>query len=90
MDARYDVLPIDNREMEWVDAKDGLTPKGRRAVEGGYERDGKPLFHALVPIRHDGTVLQVPGKTGEHLHGANAAFGGREIVQDRYRILVWR
>ena len=38
--VRFDVLPL-TPAMEWVPARDGKLPKGRRPVEGGYERDGK-------------------------------------------------
>lgn len=34
--GRYDILPI-TREMEWVAARDGVIPKGRRPVEGVCE-----------------------------------------------------
>lgn len=88
--ARYDILPI-TKEMEWVQARDGQLPKGRRAVEGGYESDGKQLYHALVTVQHGQQALRVPGKTGEHLHGANCAFGGAEHhARDGYEVLVWR
>jgi hypothetical protein len=50
-------------EMEWVPTRDGEIPPGRRPVEGGYEANGKKLYHALGDI--DG--VDVPGKTGIHL-----------------------
>lgn len=85
--GRYDLLPFVPQQMEWVRTSHGRIPNGRRAIEGGYEEHGGKLYHAL------GTVagLKVPGKTGEHLDGANLSFGGEEhVVHDNYEILCWR
>ncbi len=49
--------------MEFVRTSQGRVPAGRRPVEGGYEEDGTPLYHAVGVI--DG--VKVPGKTGAHL-----------------------
>ncbi|KIJ37610.1 hypothetical protein M422DRAFT_177869 [Sphaerobolus stellatus SS14] len=81
--GRYDLLPIDENWMEWVQTGHGRIPPGRRPVEGGYEENGERLFHALANI--DGNW--VPGKTGEHLTGANIPFGGERVVQSDYLIL---
>jgi len=83
--GRYDLLPI-SPEMEWVPTREGKIPSGRRPVEGGYESNGVKLFHALGSM--DG--VNVPGKTGEHLGGANIPFGGYEQVVREYKILCWR
>ncbi|ORY55161.1 hypothetical protein BCR35DRAFT_322725 [Leucosporidium creatinivorum] len=84
--GRYDILPI-TEAMEWVPTSRGQIPKGRRPVEGGFEETGAHLFHALVHI--DG--VHVPAKTGEHLGGANAPWGGAEVVHtENYEILCWR
>ena len=60
--GRYDLLPI-TQDMEWVPAKNGQTPPGRRPVEGGYESNASKLYHALGSIQG----VHVPGKAGEHL-----------------------
>ena len=60
--GRYDLLPI-TADMEWVKTSGGKVPYGRRAVEGGYEEDGKKLYHAMILIEG----VRVPGKAGEHL-----------------------
>jgi len=86
--GRYDVLIV-TPQMEWVPAKDGKMPKGRRAVEGGFEADGRHLFHARARVNKHPN-LWVPGKTGEHLRGANVPFGGREHVVKEYEVLCWR
>lgn len=52
----------------------GRVPRGRRPIEGGYEQNGAQLYHAYGTIE----CVDVPGKTDEHLGGANVAFGGRE------------
>jgi hypothetical protein len=72
--------------MEWVPTRDGQIPPGRRPVEGGYESNGVKLYHAFGGI--DG--VRVPGKTGEHLGGANIPFGGYEHILHHYDILCWR
>jgi len=61
--GRYDLLPIDENLMEWVETRNGEIPLGRRPVEGGYEEDGARLFHAIAFFEG----VWVPGKTGHHL-----------------------
>lgn len=84
--GRYDLLPFVPEQMEWVHTSYGQIPYARRPVEGGYEENGGKLYHALANV--DG--LRVPGKTGEHLRGANVSFGGQEFVYQEYEILCWR
>ncbi|GAA5882151.1 hypothetical protein JCM3774_002943 [Rhodotorula dairenensis] len=85
-EGRYDILPITS-DMEWVPAGYGELPKGRRPVEGGFESNGGHLYHALATI--DG--VQVPGKTGTHLHGANFPWSGVEMVYEcGYSVLCWK
>ena len=60
--GRYDLLPI-TPDMEWVPAKHGVTPKGRRPVDGGYEESGERLYHAAVVWEG----VSVPGKCAPHL-----------------------
>ncbi|GAA5831607.1 hypothetical protein JCM3766R1_004950 [Sporobolomyces carnicolor] len=84
--GRFDVLPI-TPEMEWVQGSYGQIPKGRRPVEGGFEENGSHLFHAVMSING----IQVPGKTGTHLHGANFPWnGGEQVEEGGYSILCWR
>jgi hypothetical protein len=85
--GRFDLLPIDTNTMEWLPTRDGVIPSGRRPVEGGYEEHGARLFHAYADV--DGNA--VPGKTGEHLGGANISYGGGEhSITHAYFILCWR
>lgn len=85
--GRYDVLPFDQAVMEWVPTAHGQIPHGRRPVEGGYEEGGGKLYHALAIVHG----VRVPGKTAEHLHGCNVAFGGSEhIIRENYEILCWK
>ncbi|KAI0034552.1 hypothetical protein K488DRAFT_45142 [Vararia minispora EC-137] len=82
--GRYDLLPFDPHTMEWVRTEHGRIPPGRRPIEGGYEEGGQKLYHAAASING----CMVPGKTGEHLHGANIPFGGGEhTVHENYDIL---
>ncbi|GAA5921806.1 hypothetical protein JCM1841_005549, partial [Sporobolomyces salmonicolor] len=53
----------------------------------GFEESGHHLFHALFTI--DG--VQVPGKAGEHLNGANFPWGGGERQEEGgYLLLCWK
>lgn len=79
-------MPITS-DMEWVITKGGELPRGRRPIEGGYEENGERLYHAAAIVDN----VEVPGKTGRHLGGANIAFGGAEhVVSHHYKILCWR
>lgn len=62
--GRYDLLPFVPEQMEWVYTSYGQIPYGRRPIEGGYEKNGGKLYHALADVNG----LRVPGKTGEHLY----------------------
>ncbi|KAH8092590.1 hypothetical protein BXZ70DRAFT_950585 [Cristinia sonorae] len=85
--GRYDLLPFDPATMEWVTTSKGKVPPGKRPIEGGYEDHTGKLYHALAKIQG----VKVPGKTGEHLGGANIPFGGGEhFVEKDYEILCWR
>ncbi|EIW83823.1 hypothetical protein CONPUDRAFT_99430 [Coniophora puteana RWD-64-598 SS2] len=84
--GRYDLLPYDPATMEWVPASLGRIPDGRRPVEGGYENNGARLYHACAVFQG----VRVPGKTGQHLSGANFAFGGEQVIERGYEILCWR
>ncbi|KAF9450356.1 hypothetical protein P691DRAFT_665543, partial [Macrolepiota fuliginosa MF-IS2] len=81
--GRYDLLPFVSDQMEWVHTSYGQIPPGRRPIEGGYEENGGKLYHALANVNG----VNVPGKTGDHLGGANVAFGGQELVFQEYQIL---
>jgi hypothetical protein len=85
--GRYDLLPFVPQLMEFVKTSHGLIPQGRRPVEGGYEENGTKLYHAVAMVKG----VRAPGKTGEHLGGANVGFGGGEhTITDNYEILCWR
>lgn len=57
---RYTILRI-IEGMEWVSASNGILPEGRNPVEGGYEVDGRKLYHAAdIGIRF-------AGRTASHL-----------------------
>jgi len=84
--GRYDLLPFNSEKMQLVPASGGRVPPGKRPVIGGYEEDGKELYHAVANVNG----VEVPGKTGEHLPGCNVAFGGLEHVVEEYKILCWR
>ncbi|KAI5122281.1 hypothetical protein M0805_002361 [Coniferiporia weirii] len=83
--GRYDLLPFTD-DMELIPASNGHIPPGRRPVEGGYEETGNKLYHAVATING----VRVPGKCGEHLSGANVAYGNAEIYARNYELLVWK
>ncbi|KAL8286982.1 hypothetical protein RQP46_003988 [Phenoliferia psychrophenolica] len=86
--GRFDFLKITD-DMEWVSAYDGRIPSGRRPVDGGCEENGDRLYHALIHMP-DHFNFHIPAKTGEHLRGAHAPFGGKELVlHNNYKILCW-
>jgi len=85
--GRFDLLPFRRDQMMWVRTSRGRIPTGTRPIEGGYEEDGKKLYHAVAVVNG----VKVPGKTGEHLVGARVPFGGIEYeIYDEYEILCWR
>jgi len=59
-DGLYDLLPFVPEHMEFVLTSGGHIPPGRRPVKGGFEHDGKELYHAVAVIKG----IKVPGKTG--------------------------
>ncbi|EJD41401.1 hypothetical protein AURDEDRAFT_186565 [Auricularia subglabra TFB-10046 SS5] len=85
-DQDYYLVPFDGARMEWAPASHGVTPAGKRLVEGGRESDGRPLYHAVGTV--DG--VRVLGKAGEHLYGASFPYGGAEVNCDYYEVLCWR
>lgn len=85
-DGRFDLLPITS-EMTWVAATKGELPEGHHPVQGGYEKSGQQLFHALARLKG----CWVPGKTGRHLGGANFPFDCTEVIlTEGYRVLCWK
>ncbi|KAF8149997.1 hypothetical protein B0H34DRAFT_802121 [Crassisporium funariophilum] len=85
--GRFDLLPFRPDQMEFVHTSYGRIPPGRTPIEGGYEENGAKLYHAVGLVNG----IRIPGKTGEHLGGANVPFGGAEYtLQDNYEILCWR
>ncbi|KZV73088.1 hypothetical protein PENSPDRAFT_575012 [Peniophora sp. CONT] len=80
----YEVLKVDEDTMEWVDAKNGRSPRGRAPVEGGYDREGRRLYYAVTTIRG----CKVPGETSEHDRGARFPWNGIEhSIECEYKIL---
>ncbi|KAF9525766.1 hypothetical protein CPB83DRAFT_858855 [Crepidotus variabilis] len=84
----FDVLPYSPERMEWVPTSQGKIPHGRQPISGGYDEEGRQLYHAGVP----GSGLKLLGYTGEHLGKAMMTnFGaGVRTVEENYEILCWR
>ncbi|KAJ2816538.1 hypothetical protein FBU31_006538, partial [Coemansia sp. 'formosensis'] len=72
-----------NRGIQWVSASDGFIPD--RAVQGGVEKDGAPLFVARA-IYKGGLH---PGKAGRHIENGGCAigFGHKEVNVREYQVL---
>ncbi|KAJ2487371.1 hypothetical protein IWW37_005267 [Coemansia sp. RSA 2050] len=72
-----------NRGLQWVSASDGFIPD--RAVQGGVEKDGAPLFVARAMYK--GGLH--PGKAGRHIENGGCAigFGHKEVNVKEYQVL---
>ncbi|KAJ2055322.1 hypothetical protein IW146_005946 [Coemansia sp. RSA 922] len=72
-----------NRGIQWVSASDGFIPD--RAVQGGVEKDGAPLFVARAMYK--GGLH--PGKAGRHIENGGCAigFGHKEVNVREYQVL---
>ncbi|KIJ37609.1 hypothetical protein M422DRAFT_259969 [Sphaerobolus stellatus SS14] len=79
--GRYDILPIDENWMEWVQTSHGRIPPGRRPVEDGFEETREKLFHALAKSMEIGFLARLVNTF------AKIPFGGERIVQNDYLIL---
>ena len=77
------IILLDAATMEWVPARDGVMPDGRKPIQAGYEHNGEPLYHAVAMING----VKVPGKVGEHLGGAFVPFEGHEHFRKHYQVL---
>ncbi|KAJ2807655.1 hypothetical protein H4R20_001198 [Coemansia guatemalensis] len=72
-----------NRGLQWVSASNGHIPPN--AVQGGIEKDGRPLFVARTMYK--GGLR--PAKVGHHLEngGCNFAYSNKEIAVSEYQVL---
>ncbi|KAK4194490.1 hypothetical protein QBC40DRAFT_319439 [Triangularia verruculosa] len=84
--GEYDLLPFVPEVMEFVEAERGHPPPLRRPILGGYEADGKRLYHAIALV--DG--VWVPGKAAPHLNGAQVAYDDKENWRPDCKILCWK
>ncbi|KAJ1907126.1 hypothetical protein LPJ81_000960 [Coemansia sp. IMI 209127] len=71
-----------SRGFQWVTAKNNYIPPN--AVQGGVEKDGKPLFVARAMYK--GGLH--PGKAGEHIQGGGCSigFGHKEVNLNEYQV----
>ncbi|KAJ1894853.1 hypothetical protein LPJ66_004937 [Kickxella alabastrina] len=74
---------IANTGLQWVSASNNHIPPN--PVQGGIEKDGKPLFVARAMYK--GGLH--PGKVGQHLErgGCNIGWGHKEIAVTDYQVL---
>ncbi|KAJ1946317.1 hypothetical protein FBU59_002057 [Linderina macrospora] len=73
-----------NRGFQWISCTNGHIPPN--AVQGGIEKDGKPLFVARAMYK--GGLH--PGKAGPHIQkgGCAIGWGHDEINVSEYQVLV--
>ncbi|KAG2074228.1 hypothetical protein BDR04DRAFT_1151315 [Suillus decipiens] len=82
--GQYNLLQFDPETMEWIRTSLGRIPHNRDPVTGGYEENGRNLYHAMGRVDN----AWIPGKTGEHLGGCHVAFDGEErVIENDYKIL---
>jgi hypothetical protein len=87
----YEILPFNPARMEWVQTSEGHIPDGRTPVEGGYDADHSPFFHAYGSVVWGNRTIDCPGKTSVALGCARLPFGGQDrTVKNEYHILVWK
>ncbi|KAK4700823.1 hypothetical protein P7C70_g5416, partial [Phenoliferia sp. Uapishka_3] len=91
--GKYDFMTYFDDDMEWIPATHGYTPDGHQPIVGGYEKDGKLLYHALGQVdsaqEYEGGWLL--GVTAPHLGGARFAYQYKEHkATSGYKILCWR
>ncbi|KAJ1655313.1 hypothetical protein IWQ61_004915 [Dispira simplex] len=67
--------------FHWVPASNGSIPPN--AVQGGRERDGKPLY--IARQFYKGGLH--PGKAAPHLDGCYIAYNGKEVQVKDYEVL---
>ncbi|KAI8321703.1 hypothetical protein GQ54DRAFT_250272, partial [Martensiomyces pterosporus] len=69
--------------FQWISASNGHIPPN--AVQGGIEKDGKPLFVARTMYK--GGLH--PGKAAPHLEdgGCNIGWGHKEVAVSEYQVL---
>ncbi|CAG9764549.1 unnamed protein product [Ceutorhynchus assimilis] len=79
---RYQVLC--EQRFDWVPSSGGHVPPG--AVEGGRTSDGETLY--VGRVHHEGSLTV--GKVHPSHGACYIPFGGREIGNDSYEILVLR
>ncbi|KAF9078619.1 hypothetical protein BDP27DRAFT_1206961 [Rhodocollybia butyracea] len=83
-EGAFEVLRFDPETMELVGSSNGEVPWGRNPVGGGWEEDGRMLYHGLAEVNG----VRIPGKTAPHLGGCNVSFGGEEVqVTEGYEVL---
>ncbi|ORY77252.1 hypothetical protein BCR35DRAFT_292321 [Leucosporidium creatinivorum] len=75
-------------KMEWVRARYGVVPEGKRPVVGGVDAEGEELYHAAARTWKEG--IRVPGKTNEAIGGASISWAWREWIVDEYDLLCWK
>jgi hypothetical protein len=67
-DGHYDALVYDLDVMELVVASRGEIPTDKRPVQGGFDLEGRALYHAVGTVQLGaGTETRIPGRTGVHM-----------------------
>lgn len=62
----FDLLSYDASVYELVEAQSGVVPPGKRPVNGGYDQQGRALYHGIALHSESGRKYRVPGEVSEH------------------------
>ena len=63
IDAAFDILSLNVELLEFLPTSRGVTPPGRRPVEGSYDAQGRKLYHAMLHF----VGRQIPEMCSEYL-----------------------
>ncbi|KAF9225159.1 hypothetical protein BS17DRAFT_750664 [Gyrodon lividus] len=86
----YCVLPYFKDRMELVAAAGGKIPAGRTPVEGGRDKEGRPLYHAIGVVNDSNGRAKMIGMAAEHLGGAVIVCWGKiHKISTGYEVLCW-
>jgi len=90
--GEFTLLPFDTNQMELIPAQGGVTPPGRRPVLGGYDEQGRDLYHCLVytGLPNPAFKSEIPGVTSPEIGGGQAVTDNIVFTEYNYRLLVWK
>lgn len=82
---KFEVLVGDPNAVRWIPIRGRTFVQGWTPVEGGREKDGTFLF--VAQAEHKGGIH--PGKTVDGAEHCNISWGGKEHLEEEYRVLAY-